>query len=195
MNKEENDAEPVVVGCVTHSKLCRHGCRKFVESSNQHCMITGVYNDDCNLPFSFLFDEGSGRAWLEATIVCTVPPPLPCSLQSLLVEEGVVAAEGQYTLQCNISRDGNLPPPTLLEVMWLDPNKNTITSGTAYTISGMSSTTTQNLTSTLTIPRLTTSQGGLYSCAANLTVPDIVTDCQVISIVSCQSGKYVSQSG
>ena len=73
---------------------------------------------------------------------------------------------------------------TLLEVMWLDPSNNTITSGTAYTISGMSSTTATTLTSILTLHRLTTSQGGLYSCAVNMTIPDIVTDHQVISAVN-----------
>ena len=97
------------------------------------------------------------------------------------VEEGVVTAGGQYTLQCNISRVATLAPSTLLEVMWLDPSNNTITSGTAYTISGMSSTTATTLTSTLTSPRLTTSQGGLYSCAVNMTIPDIVGYHQVIS--------------
>ena len=96
-------------------------------------------------------------------------------------EEGVVTAGDQYTLQCNISRMDTLAPSTLLEVMWLDPSNNTITSGTTYTISGMSSTTATTLTSTLTFPRLTTSQGGLYSCAVNMTIPDIVTDHQVIS--------------
>ena len=110
-----------------------------------------------------------------------LPSPAAFPLVSVSpVEEGVVTAGDQYTLQCNISRVATLVPTTLLEVKWLDPNNNTITSGTAYTISGMSSTTATTLTSTLTFPRLTTSQGGLYSCAVNMTIPDIVTD-QVIS--------------
>ena len=109
-------------------------------------------------------------------------PPQRVSVSPM--EEGVITAGGQYTLQCNISRVTTLAPSTLLEVMWLDPSNNTITSGTTYTISNMSSTTATTLTSTLTFPRLTTSQGGLYSCAVNMTIPDIVTDHQVISAVN-----------
>ena len=108
------------------------------------------------------------------------------------MEECVVTAGGQYTLQCNISRVATLAPSTLLEVMWLDPSNNTITFGAAYTISGMSSTTATTLTSTLTFPRLTTSQGGLYSCAVNITIPDIVTDHQVISTAPV---RVASESG
>lgn len=96
------------------------------------------------------------------------------------VEEGVVTAGGQYTLQCDISRRDTLGNATLLEVVWLGPGNEAITSGTNYTISDPSSTTATTLNSTLTFLRLTTSQGGLYSCAVNMTIPDIVTDHQVI---------------
>ena len=93
---------------------------------------------------------------------------------------GDAAAGNQFTLEC-LTRRATSSLSTLLEVKWLDQYNNTITSGPAYNISGMSNTTAANLTSTLTFPRLTTSQGGLYSCAVNMTIPSIVTDYQVIN--------------
>ena len=87
----------------------------------------------------------------------------------------------QYTLVCNVSRSANLSASTHLEVRWLDSDGSVITPGTAYTISGMSNTTAITLISTLTIPHLITSQGGIYTCAANMTIPGVVTDHQIIS--------------
>ena len=86
----------------------------------------------------------------------------------------------QGSVQCSISREATLPRSTLLEVMWLDPENNTITNSTTYSITGSSSTHGTTLTSTLTFLHITTSQGGLYSCAVNMTIPAIVTDHQVI---------------
>ena len=96
-----------------------------------------------------------------------------CSL-----EEGVVTAGDQYTLQCNISRLAPTPNNTVLEVMWFDNNNDLVSSGTAYSVSDISNTNAAYLTSTLTFLRLTTSQGGLYSCVANVT---IVIGQQIIS--------------
>ena len=93
---------------------------------------------------------------------------------------GDAAAGNQFTLEC-LTRTATLSLSTLLEVKWLDQYNKTITSGPGYNISGMSNTTAANLTSTLTFPHLTTSQGGLYSCAVNMTIPGIVTDYQVIN--------------
>ena len=93
---------------------------------------------------------------------------------------GDAAAGNQFTLEC-LAHRATLSLSTLLEVKWLDQYNNTITSGPVYNISGMSNTTAANLTSTLTFPRLTTSQGGLYSCAVNMTITGIVTDYQVIN--------------
>ena len=104
------------------------------------------------------------------------------------VEEGVATAGDRYTLQCNITRDADWPPSpsTFMEVMWSDASHTTITSGTAYTISAVSSTNNITLASTLTFPRLITSQGGLYSCAANITIPGVALDFQVIKSVPVQ---------
>ena len=99
------------------------------------------------------------------------------------VEEGVVTAGGQYTLQCMIlfhRPEAVERNHTLLEVIWFDPDDHTITSGPSFNISGMPNTTESTLNSTITFTRLTTSQGGLYSCGANLTIPDVTTDFQVI---------------
>ena len=90
--------------------------------------------------------------------------------------EGVNATAGDdITLICNVSRFSNLDPFTLLEVMWLDADGNMVVSTT------ITSTTDTNTQSTLTFSLLTTSQGGVYSCAVNMTIPDIVMDHQVIS--------------
>ena len=98
--------------------------------------------------------------------------------------EGVNATAGDVvTLMCNVSRVSTLDSSTLLEVMWLDVDGNIITSDdmdllVASSITSSTDTNTQNI---LTFPLLTTSQGGVYSCAVNMTIPDIVMDHQVIS--------------
>ena len=116
--------------------------------------------------------------WHAVLLSSTAFPPQMVSV--FPVEEGVVTAGDQYSLQCNISRVPTLSNSTLLEVMWLDPDNDIITAGTAYSITGPTSTNGTTLTSTLTFLRITTSQAGLYSCAANMTIPTIVTDHQVI---------------
>ena len=93
---------------------------------------------------------------------------------------GVPTAGDSYILECTISRVDTLSPSTLLEVVWLDPDNNTITSNTLdYTITGDTSTTSTILISRLTLTRLRTSHAGVYSCSANMTVPGVVTDHQV----------------
>ena len=93
----------------------------------------------------------------------------------------MVSAGDQYTLQCNIRRKTRAPSNTILRMVWLDRDGDVITSGSAYAVSGMSNTTSADLTSTLTFHRLTTSQGGLYSCTVNATIPGTVKDEQIIS--------------
>lgn len=97
------------------------------------------------------------------------------------LEESVGKAGDRYRLQCNVRRTLIAPNNTLLEVMWLDHDGYVINSGINYSVSGMSNTTTPNLSSTLAFSRLTTSQAGLYSCVANVTIPGIVMDQQLIS--------------
>ena len=62
----------------------------------------------------------------------------------------------------------------MLELLWLDSTNTTVTSGNGVTLAGSSSTMDTTLTSTLTFTRLRTSQGGVYRCAVNMTIPDIV---------------------
>ena len=56
----------------------------------------------------------------------TLYPLTPFVFVAILVvgvsslEEGVVTAGDQYTLQCDISRMAPIPNNTVLEVMWLD---------------------------------------------------------------------------
>ena len=101
--------------------------------------------------------------------------------------EGVNATAGDnITLICNVSRVSTLDRSTLLEAMWLDVDGNIITKSTdddmdLLVVSNINYTTDANTQSTLTFPLLTTSQGGVYSCAVNMTIPDIVMDHQVIS--------------
>ena len=109
-------------------------------------------------------------------------PPQRVSVSAM--EEGVVTAGGHYTLVCNISRSATLPNSTLLEVMWLDPNNDTITSDSMTSITMQPSTMETTLTSTLTFLQVNISHGGQYSCAVNMTIPDIVTDYQVIAMAS-----------
>ena len=104
-----------------------------------------------------------------------IPLPLFVSVAILVVgvsslEEGVVTAGDQYTLQCNISRMAPIPNNTVLEVMWLDNNNDLISSGTTYTVSDISNTNAAYLSSTLTFLQLTTTQGGLYSCVVNVSI-------------------------
>ena len=101
------------------------------------------------------------------------------------VEVGVPTAGDMYTLECNISRAVTLSNSTLLEVVWLDPNNRTISSNPNFTIVGDTNTTATFLTSQLTFSRLTTSQGGNYTCSSNMTIPGVVaTDHPVPSTIS-----------
>ena len=124
-----------------------------------------------------LHDMGVWHYWLSLP---TAFPPQRVNV------EGVNAIAGDdITLICNISRMSTLDPSTLLEVMWLDADGSIITSDDMdlLVVSTIASTTDTNTQSTLTFTLLTTSQGGVYSCAVNMTIPDIVMDHQVISTV------------
>ena len=97
----------------------------------------------------------------------------------------IIAGDQQYSLLCHITRAATLPPSTLLEVMWLDPDNDTIVSGVNnYTIRGVFQTNATSFNSALVFNRITTSQGGMYSCAVNMTVPDVVIDHQVVKTVA-----------
>ena len=98
----------------------------------------------------------------------------------VIPEVNVVYTAGEmFQLDCYISRGETLPPSTLLEVIWLDNSNNTIISNSNTSITGDTSTTASHLFSQLTFPRIRTSHGGRYTCAVNLTVPEVVTDHRV----------------
>ena len=87
---------------------------------------------------------------------------------------GVPNAGDMFRLECNISRAETLPPSTLLEVIWLGIGDNKIISVSNTSITGNTSSTTTTLYSRLTFPRITTSQGGRYSCAVSMTIFRVV---------------------
>ena len=97
------------------------------------------------------------------------------------VEGGVPTAGSAYTLECNISRAETLNSTTRLDVVWIDPNNTLILSGTDFNIRGDTSTSSTSLISRLTFPLLRTSQGGIYTCSVNMTIPGIFTNHQVNS--------------
>ena len=100
----------------------------------------------------------------------------------VISEVKVVPTAGEmFQLDCHISRAETLPLSTLLEVIWLDNNNKTIISNSNTSITGDTNTTASRLFSQLTFPRIRTSQGGSYTCAVNLTVPEVVTDHRVTS--------------
>ena len=93
----------------------------------------------------------------------------------------VPTAGDSYSLQCDISRAKTLDSSTLLEVVWLDSNNNIITSNPNISISEDTHSTGTMLSSLLMFPRIRTSQGGIYSCAVNMTIPGIVDDHRVVT--------------
>ena len=98
--------------------------------------------------------------------------------------EGTPTAGDVYSLVCDVSRADTLASSTILEVMWWDNNGALISSGSGLSITGPTSTTDTTLTSTLTFTPLKTSQGGMYTCAVNMTIPEgdsTVQDFQVTS--------------
>ncbi len=103
--------------------------------------------------------------------------PQKVSVSSL--SEGVPTAGNVYTLRCIVNRVDNFNSLTMLEGVWLNAKNDIITSNTDYIITGDASTTSTSLTIDLTFTKLKTSHGGTYSCSANMTIPDVVTDHQV----------------
>ena len=101
-------------------------------------------------------------------------PPQTVSVTA--VTGDAATAGDQYTLQCDVSREETLSSSTILELMWFTSTNVTVTSGSDMTITGSSSTTEPTLSSTLTFTRLRTSQGDVYRCAVNMTIPTIVQD-------------------
>ena len=79
-------------------------------------------------------------------------------------------AGSPYTLTCVISRGTSIENATL-EVEWFGPDGSRIDGGqTGITVAGQSSTPDSMLVSNLVFTSLMTSQGGQYTCSANLTI-------------------------
>ena len=85
----------------------------------------------------------------------------------------------EYSLHCNVNREGTLSSTTYLEIIWLDHNNEVIPPNSDTVINGVTNSTDTNITSTLTFPYIRTSQAGRYTCAINMTIPDVVEDHQV----------------
>ena len=103
----------------------------------------------------------------------------PPQMVQIFSESTVVPIAGSnHTVQCIASRRDALPSSTILEIIWLDNNNELITPNSDTT--GVTSSTHINITSTLTFPNIRTSQAGKYTCAVNMTIPDVIEDHQVM---------------
>ena len=87
-----------------------------------------------------------------------------------ITREGISVAGHEFMLICRASRDALLS--ALLEMEWLGPRGTLIEEDSGVTIMGSSTTTKAILTNTLVFSNLHTSQGGLYTCRMNLTIPE-----------------------
>ena len=83
----------------------------------------------------------------------------------------------EHTLVCTATKNASLST-AVLEVEWLGPNGPLVDGQDGITIAGEPSTMDNNtLTSSLTFTNLVTSQGGMYTCSVNLTIPEAnITD-------------------
>ena len=98
-------------------------------------------------------------------------------VQVLSDSSGVPTAGSSHSIQCIAWREDTLSPSTLLALIWLDNSNNEIISPNSDTnITGVTSSIEVNITSTLTFPYTRTSQAGKYTCAVNMTIPNVVED-------------------
>ena len=89
--------------------------------------------------------------------------------------EGSSIAGHRYTLMCTATRDTTLKNATM-ELVWLNSDRNTVSSTDSISITGPTSTANEVLVSRLTFSVLRTSNGGTYTCQTSLTIPDVVTE-------------------
>ena len=83
------------------------------------------------------------------------------------------------SLPCSVTRKNTLPSETYIETVWLDYNNNIISNNSILGITGLINTTATNITSRLAVSNIRTSQAGIYTCVANMTIPGVVEDHQV----------------
>ena len=81
-------------------------------------------------------------------------------------------------MTCCTTRQTTLLSRTLLEITWLDNNNNPVTSADGFTFTGQQSSMNHNITSTLLVSSIRTSQAGVYTCVVNMTIPGVVEDHQ-----------------
>ena len=100
-----------------------------------------------------------------------------------LTREGTSTAGHSLTLICQTTRDAQLS--ATLELEWIGPGGCLVEEGGGVSIVGRTSTEDESLSSMLIFDSLRTSQGGLYRCRVNLTIPqENVTDHSVTKISS-----------
>ena len=91
----------------------------------------------------------------------------------------MISAGDKISVSCYATRQTTLLPTTLLEITLLDYNNNPMTSEEGFTFTGQQSTMNHNITSRLLVSSIRTSQAGVYTCVANMTIPGVVEDHQV----------------
>ena len=82
-------------------------------------------------------------------------------------DDGAFIAGQSYNLTCTVTLENEAGAPT---VEWLDPNNNTLSSGSDITVGDTVPVNCFTYTTTLHFTTLHTSHGGQYSCQATLGV-------------------------
>ena len=123
---------------------------------------------------SLIFVVATFKFLFVCFLVVAFPPQV---VQILSDSSGVPTAGSSHSVQCIARRINVLSPSTLLEIIWLDNSNNEIiTPNSDISITGVTRSTDTNITSTLTFPNIRTSQAGRYTCAVNMTIPNVVDD-------------------
>ena len=101
-----------------------------------------------------------------------VPPPVV----SITDEGQPIAGYFDYALICSVKRDHNLSSLSNLTVQWLDSSGSVVTGEKNINVSGSGPTNDAVLISRLNFSSLYTSQAGVYTCRASLTIPDTLNN-------------------
>ena len=110
-------------------------------------------------------------------IITAVSVGLPTQAVDPVSTEGTsIAGFSGYTLICNTSKEPDLLSTSTLTVQWLDQRGSRIRDGVNFTISESGPTTDIVLTSRLIFNNLYTSQAGVYTCKALLTIPGTINN-------------------
>ena len=109
-----------------------------------------------------------------------------------------IAGVSGFTLTCNTRKEPDLLATSTLTVQWLDQRGSRIRDGVNFTISESGPTTDTVLTSRLIFNTIYTSQAGVYTCKALLTIPGTINNhpelMQFTVHVKCELNRlYLSQ--